>query len=173
MWKRPTVFFRHSVQLSTGQNVHPLLSTKFLTWNGRFANLVFGTANLMKIFKLASLHSYNTLRCLNLEREPTWDFSLKSTHTHMSSTADRSGHKLHCKYLLTCCGLHSDRVAALSAGVNKSNNSHPEITPVRGEYLAVSKKVAQSLVDTNIYPVPDPHFPFLGDEWVTHSGMIC
>lgn len=74
-------------------------------------------------------------------------------------TDGRSGTKLRSKYLLTCCGLQSDRVASLSRA---DRNSHPRIVPVRGEYLAVPKHVAQALVNTNIYPVPDPRFPFLG-----------
>ena len=78
------------------------------------------------------------------------DYPIHVTH--------RNGHKIvKSKYILTCCGLQSDRIAALSG-----STGHPKVVPVRGEYLGVSKEVAQTLVSTNIYPVPDPSFPFLG-----------
>jgi L-2-hydroxyglutarate oxidase len=58
--------------------------------------------------------------------------------------------------MINCAGLQSDRVALL-AGLE------PEvrIVPFRGEYyeLAESKRY---LVNTLIYPVPDPDLPFLG-----------
>ena len=63
---------------------------------------------------------------------------------------------LHCKYLITCAGLHSDRVAMLSGC-----SSVPRILPFRGEYLKL-RPGKENLVKTNIYPVPDPRFPFLG-----------
>lgn len=40
-------------------------------------------------------------------------------------------------------------------------SSIPKILPFRGEYLKL-KKEKSDLVKTNIYPVPDPRFPFLG-----------
>jgi 2-hydroxyglutarate dehydrogenase len=64
--------------------------------------------------------------------------------------------QLECKYLITCAGLHSDRVARLS-GCSRD----PKIIPFRGEYLKL-KPHMKNLVRTNIYPVPDPRFPFLG-----------
>ena len=39
--------------------------------------------------------------------------------------------------------------------------SEPKIVPFRGEYLLLSPEKAK-LVRGNIYPVPDPRFPFLG-----------
>jgi (S)-2-hydroxyglutarate dehydrogenase len=59
-------------------------------------------------------------------------------------------------FLVSCAGLHSDRVALL-AGANPA----AKIIPFRGEYyeLATSKR---HLVKTLIYPVPNPDFPFLG-----------
>lgn len=35
------------------------------------------------------------------------------------------------------------------------------LVPFRGEYL-VLRKESSDIVKTNIYPVPDPRFPFLG-----------
>ncbi|KAJ8676715.1 hypothetical protein QAD02_012502 [Eretmocerus hayati] len=63
---------------------------------------------------------------------------------------------LNAKYVLTCAGLHSDRLAVMT-GCGLS----PRIVPFRGEYLLL-KDDKRCLVSTNIYPVPDPRFPFLG-----------
>lgn len=60
------------------------------------------------------------------------------------------------RYLVNCGGLHSDRLARL-AGLNPP----VRIVPFRGEYyeLVPGKR---HLVNTLIYPVPNPDFPFLG-----------
>ncbi|VDN13615.1 unnamed protein product, partial [Dibothriocephalus latus] len=63
---------------------------------------------------------------------------------------------INCKYLITCAGLQSDRIAALSGCTR-----NPKIIPFRGEYLRLKPEMS-SLVSTNIYPVPDSRFPFLG-----------
>ena len=39
--------------------------------------------------------------------------------------------------------------------------SEPKIVPFRGEYLLLSEEKSK-LINGNIYPVPDPAFPFLG-----------
>ena len=57
---------------------------------------------------------------------------------------------------MTCAGLQSDRVAALTGC-----SSEPKIVPFRGEYLLLNPEKAK-LIRGNIYPVPDPAFPFLG-----------
>ncbi|KAK3877426.1 hypothetical protein Pcinc_017867 [Petrolisthes cinctipes] len=66
------------------------------------------------------------------------------------------GKGLRCKYVLTCGGLQSDQLAKLSGC-----SEDPRIVPFRGEYLLL-KKDKTHLVRGNIYPVPDPRFPFLG-----------
>jgi L-2-hydroxyglutarate oxidase len=58
--------------------------------------------------------------------------------------------------VISCAGLYSDRIAALS-GAAKS----PVIVPFRGDYF-VLRPDRRYLVRSNIYPVPDPRFPFLG-----------
>jgi (S)-2-hydroxyglutarate dehydrogenase len=61
-----------------------------------------------------------------------------------------------CDWIVTCAGLYSDRVAALTG--------HPRtvrIVPFRGEYYLIRPE-RQFLVRNLIYPVPDPQFPFLG-----------
>lgn len=70
--------------------------------------------------------------------------------------AKNSGLKINTKYVLTCGGLHSDKIAEMT-GCPRS----PRIVPIRGEYLVLSKE-KQHMVRGNIYPVPDPRFPFLG-----------
>jgi 2-hydroxyglutarate dehydrogenase len=52
--------------------------------------------------------------------------------------------------------LHSDRLAVMTGC-----DLNPRIVPIRGEYLLLNK-AKNNLVSTNIYPVPDPRFPFLG-----------
>lgn len=60
------------------------------------------------------------------------------------------------RFLITCAGLHSDRVAAMS-GAPKS----PQIVPFRGDYYKL-KPEKTYLTRGMIYPVPDPRYPFLG-----------
>ncbi|XP_055606885.1 L-2-hydroxyglutarate dehydrogenase, mitochondrial [Uranotaenia lowii] len=60
------------------------------------------------------------------------------------------------KYILTCGGLQSDKVAELTGC-----SPLPKIVPFRGEYLLLNPDKTY-LVKGNIYPVPDPRFPFLG-----------
>jgi L-2-hydroxyglutarate oxidase len=61
-----------------------------------------------------------------------------------------------CDFLITCAGLHSDRVAQLAG-----RKREVRILPFRGEYYLIRPE-RQFLVRNLIYPVPDPRFPFLG-----------
>jgi L-2-hydroxyglutarate oxidase LhgO len=71
------------------------------------------------------------------------------------------------RYLITCAGLQSDRVAAMS-GADKS----PQIVPFRGDYLKL-KPEKTYLTRGMIYPVPDPRFPFLGVHFTKrHDGEV-
>ncbi|KAJ8949603.1 hypothetical protein NQ318_007365 [Aromia moschata] len=88
----------------------------------------------------------------------------------------KSGKSVKSKYVLTCGGLQSDMLAELS-GCPKS----PRIVPFRGEYLLLDPKKAK-LIKTNIYPVPDPRFPFLGvhftprmngDVWLGPNAVLA
>lgn len=63
---------------------------------------------------------------------------------------------LQAKYVLTCAGLQSDKIAELT-GCPRA----PRIVPIRGEYLLLNPD-KKYLVNGNIYPVPDPNLPFLG-----------
>lgn len=67
-----------------------------------------------------------------------------------------AGEQISVKLLVSCAGVHADRIAALS-GVQ----TELRMVPFRGEYYEVSGTSAD-LVRHLIYPVPDPRFPFLG-----------
>ncbi len=60
------------------------------------------------------------------------------------------------RHLVTCAGLHSDRLAALTG-----HGRGIRIVPFRGDY-AVLRPEARRFCRTLVYPVPDPRFPFLG-----------
>lgn len=66
------------------------------------------------------------------------------------------GESISSRYVVTCGGLFSDRLARISGC-----KPEPRIVPFRGDYLLL-KKEKQYLVRGNIYPVPNPQFPFLG-----------
>lgn len=59
--------------------------------------------------------------------------------------------------LISCSGLHSDRVYQALTGSKRPLR----IVPFRGEYMMLKEEASQ-LVNHLIYPVPDPDFPFLG-----------
>ncbi|NUN68362.1 MAG: L-2-hydroxyglutarate oxidase [Bacteroidetes bacterium] len=71
------------------------------------------------------------------------------------------------KALVTCAGLHADRIARMT---NPSVDFR--IIPFRGEYYTLTP-AKQHLVKTLIYPVPDPAFPFLGVHFtrLIHGGV--
>ncbi len=58
--------------------------------------------------------------------------------------------------LINCAGLYSDRIARMAG-----DDPGIMIVPFRGEYYDLTPE-RSSLVRALIYPVPDPHFPFLG-----------
>ncbi|MFP5310783.1 MAG: L-2-hydroxyglutarate oxidase [Actinomycetes bacterium] len=58
--------------------------------------------------------------------------------------------------VVTCAGLWSDRVAALTG-----DDPEPAIVPFRGAWLELTP-AASHLVRGHVYPVPDPTLPFLG-----------
>jgi L-2-hydroxyglutarate oxidase len=73
----------------------------------------------------------------------------------------------HARFVVTCAGLHSDRLAKM-AGSKPS----ARIVPFRGEYYKIRPE-RQFLVRNLIYPVPDPKFPFLGVHFtrLIHGGI--
>lgn len=58
--------------------------------------------------------------------------------------------------LVSCAGLHADRVARLAGATPPAR-----IVPFRGEYYEL-RPDRRALVRRLVYPVPDPQFPFLG-----------
>jgi len=60
------------------------------------------------------------------------------------------------KFLINCAGLFSDRVAQMA-----KLKPSAKIVPFRGEYYELVPE-KRHLVNTLIYPVPNPSFPFLG-----------
>jgi L-2-hydroxyglutarate oxidase len=58
--------------------------------------------------------------------------------------------------VISCAGLHSDRLARLSGATTDF-----QIVPFRGVYFELTPE-ARSLCTNLIYPVPDPAYPFLG-----------
>lgn len=72
-------------------------------------------------------------------------------------------------HLVTCAGLHSDRVAKWTGQQLQS-----QIVPFRGEYYDLIP-AAEHLCRNLIYPVPDPNFPFLGVHFtrMVDGGVEC
>ena len=72
-------------------------------------------------------------------------------------------------WIVTCGGLHSDRVAALTGRPRAVR-----IVPFRGEYYLIRPE-RQFLARNLIYPVPDPRFPFLGVHFtrMIRGGVEC
>jgi (S)-2-hydroxyglutarate dehydrogenase len=60
------------------------------------------------------------------------------------------------RHLITCGGLHSDRLAVMTGAP-----AAPKIVPFRGSYHVLRPR-ARRLVNGLVYPVPNPAFPFLG-----------
>jgi L-2-hydroxyglutarate oxidase len=77
--------------------------------------------------------------------------------------------EVEARYVVTCAGLHSDRLTRLSGQAPTAR-----IVPFRGEYYEL-KPSAHHLCRGLIYPVPDPNFPFLGVHFtrMIHGGVEC
>lgn len=86
------------------------------------------------------------------------------TSTRVLAVRDVSGEmvlettqgSVHARYLVNCAGLQCDRVARM-CGIEPGIS----IIPFRGEYYDLAPE-RRHLVNTAIYPVPDPNLPFLG-----------
>jgi L-2-hydroxyglutarate oxidase LhgO len=78
---------------------------------------------------------------------------------HDDRVAVRIGSEtLRAEVLVTCAGLHADRLAAMGG----AGGGHDlRIIPFRGDYYHLPPE-RSGLVRGLIYPVPDPRFPFLG-----------
>lgn len=76
---------------------------------------------------------------------------------------------LRSRYLVTCAGLQSDRVARAGGTLNDA-----AIIGFRGDYYDLTEK-GRMKVRNLIYPVPDPAFPFLGVHFtrMINGGVEC
>jgi len=81
--------------------------------------------------------------------------SSQGSSTYPVTIVSNCGEDIRCKYVITCAGLQADRMAKIT------DNDVPKILPFRGDYLML-KPEKSHLVKGNIYPVPNPNFPFLG-----------
>jgi L-2-hydroxyglutarate oxidase len=79
-------------------------------------------------------------------------FARRGNQTIVRTTAG----DLAADVLVSCAGLHADRVARLAGATPPAR-----IIPFRGEYYEL-RSDRRELVRGLIYPVPDPQFPFLG-----------
>jgi L-2-hydroxyglutarate oxidase LhgO len=84
--------------------------------------------------------------------------------------------EISARYAITCGGLYSDKLAGMTGG-----ERDPKIVPFRGDYL-ILRPEKRHLVRGNIYPVPDPEFPFLGvhftprmngDVWLGPNAVLA
>lgn len=75
-----------------------------------------------------------------------------------SGAGGRGGGELAASSVVSCAGLWSDRVAAMTG---EGGHAAPRIVPFRGDYYTLTPP-ARALVRGLLYPVPDPRFPFLG-----------
>ncbi|MFA5832105.1 MAG: L-2-hydroxyglutarate oxidase [Bacteroidota bacterium] len=91
--------------------------------------------------------------------------SIKSTDS--KNIIETSNSVYESKVVISCAGLHSDRIARLT-----QPDLEVRIIPFRGEYYSIRKE-KQYLVNNLIYPVPDPSFPFLGVHFtrMIHGGI--
>jgi L-2-hydroxyglutarate oxidase LhgO len=92
------------------------------------------------------------------------DCEVRAIERHGSSAAGGTDELVICwqdgelrtSAVISCAGLWSDRVAAMTG-----DEGHERIVPFRGDYVALRPE-ARHLVRGLIYPVNDPRFPFLG-----------
>jgi L-2-hydroxyglutarate oxidase LhgO len=112
-------------------------------------------AKLGELIRLAGGEVHLNTQCRELKREGSgW-------------TIMTSGREFRAKFVVTCCGLQSDRLVRLSG-----QKPGAKIIPFRGEYYKLRNE-RQHLVKHLIYPVPDPKFPFLGVHFtrLIHGGV--
>jgi (S)-2-hydroxyglutarate dehydrogenase len=81
---------------------------------------------------------------------------LSVSATRGTSRIETTGGAMEARFVITCGGLHADRLARMTGAP-----ATPRIVPFRGDYYLL-KPDRHHLVRSNIYPVPDPRFPFLG-----------
>jgi (S)-2-hydroxyglutarate dehydrogenase len=83
---------------------------------------------------------------------PVIDLRVTDAHAVAVTPAD----EVHADVIVTCAGLQSDRLAAMTGHLDGL-----AIVPFRGTWALLGGDAAR-LVRGNVYPVPDPAMPFLG-----------
>ncbi len=81
---------------------------------------------------------------------------LQSVPTGQGYQLETASGSVRTRFLITCAGLHSDRVSTRSGW-----RPEARIIPFRGEFYELKQERCH-LVNGLIYPVPNPNFPFLG-----------
>jgi (S)-2-hydroxyglutarate dehydrogenase len=88
---------------------------------------------------------------------------VESVSTNGAGVTARHGRgETRARFLVSCAGLWSDRMAVLAGA-----DPDPRIVPFRGAYLRL-RADKRELVKGLIYPVPDPALPFLGVHLTLH-----
>ncbi|XP_067932012.1 L-2-hydroxyglutarate dehydrogenase, mitochondrial-like isoform X2 [Watersipora subatra] len=108
------------------------------------------TNTLVRLFKEDGGFSYTNFKVTSFN--PVDSSSNSAVHIH----GKNKDVVVKARYVITCGGLYADKLAVMSGC-----NPLPKIVPFRGDYL-VLKEEKRHLVKGNIYPVPNPKFPFLG-----------
>ncbi|KAN0023096.1 hypothetical protein ACTFIU_009179 [Dictyostelium citrinum] len=81
---------------------------------------------------------------------------LISTGNEDDNNNEKEEQSILTKYSIVCGGMNSDRIAKVAYG-----NDEPSIVPFRGSFLQF-KPEFRHLIKGNVYPLPNPSFPFLG-----------
>jgi L-2-hydroxyglutarate oxidase LhgO len=81
---------------------------------------------------------------------------------HVRSAQQGTGWDLQARFVITCGGLQSDKLAQMTVG-----QTNVQIVPFRGDYYLLRPE-KRHMVRSLIYPVPDPQFPFLGVHFTRH-----
>lgn len=85
------------------------------------------------------------------------------------SVLETTGSDMAARWIISCAGLQSDRVAAMADGKAMRDL---RIIPFRGDYYVLRAERAH-LCRGMIYPVPDPRYPFLGVHFTRrHDGAV-
>lgn len=115
------------------------MNTGIISWK-QFAT------KIKDIFLKSSLNHIETdFQVCEIQKDKTV-FNIKSS----------KGHLIKSKNIIACCGVHSDTIAKI-LGIETPY----KMLPIRGEYLKL-KDPTRFGITTNIYPVPNPEYPFLG-----------
>lgn len=116
----------------------------------------------IKVPQTGIINFYNVAKAIQTQLEKNnAEFIFNEVVKNIINTSDSievitNKNSYKTKYLVSCAGLHSDRIAKLT-----EKNLPLRIIPFRGEYYKL-KEDKRYLVNSLIYPVPDPQFPFLG-----------